>query len=81
MEWCPDKARFAKKVAEDNGYQFEFLDKGENCLFKISNAKTIIRFEWNYARKLEESINIRSTYADWRHQVIRKPRIIGQTTR
>lgn len=36
----PDKARFAKKVAEDNGYQFEFLDKGENCLFKISNAKT-----------------------------------------
>lgn len=36
----PDKARFAKKVAEDNGYKFEFLDKGENCLFKISNTKS-----------------------------------------
>lgn len=39
MKNTPDKARFAKKVAEDNGYKFEFLDKGENCLFKISNSK------------------------------------------
>ena len=34
----PDIARYAKKVALDNGYTFEFLDRGEGCLFRISDA-------------------------------------------
>ncbi len=37
MQKIPDIARYAKQVAIENGYKFEFLDKRENCLFQISN--------------------------------------------
>lgn len=39
MKNIPDIARFARKVAIDHGYEFEFIDNGENCLFQISNSK------------------------------------------
>lgn len=36
MNPIPDQTRYAQKVATDNGYTFRILDKGENCIFRIS---------------------------------------------
>ena len=39
MNPIPDQTRYAKKVALNAGYGFEILDKGENCLFRISKGQ------------------------------------------